>query len=82
MSEPKTNGRPSLYTPDVAFRLGCWLSRGETIEAAAAYSGVSAATLHRWIARGKAGDPEFLVVYQATILDPNEEADADAFETD
>ena len=58
--KPKNRGgRPSLWTPAVAFALGEAIGRGLALPAAARRARIGRSTLHRWVAAARAGDPEY-----------------------
>ena len=55
-------GRPVRLTVAIAFKLGASLGRGQSVVDSARYAGVSAPTLYRWLALGRAGDPRYLAL--------------------
>jgi hypothetical protein len=67
--KPRTKGgRPSLWTPAVAFHLGEAVSRGMPLAAAPKRAKIGRSTLHRWVAAAHAGDPEFTP--QLKLIEP------------
>lgn len=52
-------GRPSRWTPAVAFHLGEAVGRGLPLPAAARRARIGRSTLWRWVAAARAGDPAF-----------------------
>lgn len=51
--------------PEVKRKLLEAIRSGATYEIAAKYAGIGRSTLHRWLAAGRAGDPDYLELAQA-----------------
>jgi transposase len=66
--------RPSKLTPDVQARICEAVRAGNYLDVASEYGGVSAATFHRWIARGVKDTKGPYVAFRAAI----EKAERDA----
>src|SRR5262245_10558711 len=63
-------GRPSKFTLERAATIASLIAVGTSAEEAAAEVGIGPRTLHDWLARGRAGEPEyakFLKAYEVAV---------------
>lgn len=58
--------RPTDLTDALAIEIAGHLIRGNSIADSAAMAGISEQTYHNWIARGEAGEPEFVGFLELT----------------
>ena len=72
--KPGTKGRPSKLTPEVQQRVCDAVRAGNYLEAAAAYAGITYATLRRWMERGEKAKQGVFCDFCAAVL----KAQADA----
>lgn len=59
-------GRPSKFTATTALAIVAEMAGGTPRNEAARGAGVGASTLYRWLQKGRAGDPRYAPLVQAT----------------
>jgi transposase-like protein len=60
----RARGRPSLLSEEVAARIVSLVERGASVAAAAQAAGIGVRTLHRWLARGEAGEAGYEALFK------------------